>query len=110
MIICPPEKQRVLKDVSKLAVDASLLEGEIVRSCHWVSRSDEAELRRRMLACGMAEVVPAELAQKDSRGKALAAGLFCVPHKESKDRLIIDRRAMNSIESRLSWAELLHGC
>ena len=44
-----------------------------------------------------------------SRGRELIAGLFIVPHKDESDRLIIDRRPQNAIESRMRWATLPHG-
>ncbi len=42
-------------------------------------------------------------------GRPVAAGLLTVPHKEASDRLIIDRRLVNAVEKRLSWATLPSG-
>ena len=37
-----------------------------------------------------------------------AAGFFAVHHEVGSDRLINDRRPVNSIENRLGWAKLPH--
>eukprot|EP00973_Karenia_brevis_P003779 521418-Karenia_brevis.AAC.1 len=39
-------------------------------------------------------------------GRPLLAGLFCVPHKETTDRMIFDRRPQNHAERRLGWCRL----
>jgi hypothetical protein len=43
-------------------------------------------------------------------GRPVLAGIFAVPHKTNSDRLIVDRRAANSLEHRLRWATLPNGC
>ena len=43
-------------------------------------------------------------------GDRLIAGWFSVPHSESADRLIMDRRPQNHGERRLSWLRLPLGC
>ncbi len=45
-----------------------------------------------------------EEAVSSLHGRPLVAGLFTVPHKNSSDPLIIDRRPANSTEKRLVWA------
>ena len=53
--------------------------------------------------------MPVSKCLRDSKGKLIAGGLFSVPHKESPDRLINDRRPFNALERRLHWATLPHG-
>ena len=74
-----------------------------------ISKSEECLLRRRMLECGLADLVRECDVPIDPRGRSLTAGLFAVAHKAGADRLIIDRRPQNCTEGRLNWAELPHG-
>ena len=105
----PPERVQVLRDMRKLELDRSDWPDYLVKPCHWISRENEHVLRLRMLECDMAEIVEAASVPMDHTGRRISAGLFSVPHKEHSDRLIIDRRAANSVEDRLKWCTLPHG-
>jgi hypothetical protein len=104
-----PERARVLNDLTKIVIEDEFLPETIEDSCHWITKENETRLRSRLLECGMAEVVLASLVPRSPEGKRLVAGLFAVTHKSTSDRLIIDRRALNSTEKRLCWEGLPHG-
>jgi len=63
-----------------------------------------------LLDSGMCILIPDEHVPRDTHGKPLVGGLFCVAHKKDTDRLINDRRVLNATELRLNWARLPHGC
>ena len=79
---------------------------EVPRSCLLISPEEEGLLRHRMLASDMAVLIEeCDIAHlKD--GRLLLAGLFCVPHNEASDRLIVDRRPANEGDARLGWSTL----
>ena len=62
---------------------------------------DELSLARILIQAGMARLGPDRLVKRDLRGRARVAGRLDVPHKETTDRLIMDRRPENSAEIRL---------
>ena len=80
------------------------------RPCHMVVKGKYDELLERLLESGMVRFVEDSQIPRDTVGRALAGGLFVVPHKADRDRLINDRRPCNSVEGRLGWARLPHGC
>ena len=103
-----PERAEVLKHYDQILLPKHRLPAELPNSCHWVAEGDEPTLRKRLFAAGMVVACPA--AEVPSYGgRALTAGLFTVPHKQSSDRLIIDRRPANATERRLQWAHLPSG-
>ena len=57
----------------------------------------------------MAVLVPVGDVPTGEQGQPVVGGLFCVMHKLNFDKLINDRRPLNSIEARLAWAKLPHG-
>ena len=81
-------------------------EREVPRCCFMVGARDEKVLRRKLIRSGMAELVPEAEIMRDAKGDLVLAGMFAVSHKAHVDRLIIDRRPANSLESRLGWARL----
>ena len=80
-----------------------------MRPCHMVPKEEQGPLHQKLLETGMAVLIPTEMAIRDRTGKVIRGGLFTVPHKESSDRLINDRRPQNRAEQRLCWASLPHG-
>ena len=54
----------------------------------------------------MAVLVPEAEIEVTASGAPLVGGVFCVPSKPSKDRLIFDRRPQNSQERRVAWSTL----
>ena len=81
-----------------------------IKGCFKVQDRDLSQVYLNLLASGVAVLLPEELAVRDEAGKVLTGGLFAVPHKESSDRIILDRRPFNQLERRLVWARLPHGC
>ena len=79
------------------------------KGCFMCSQKEEKALRRRLLASGMAVLMPEAEVARDRRGNLLLAGLFTVDHKKHVDRLIVDRRPQNAGERRLAWAKLPMG-
>ena len=80
-----------------------------VKACHRVAKAHVREVYDRLLASGVAKLIPASEGLYDSRGKLIAGGLFAVSHKPNTDRVINDRRPFNRLERRLVWAKLPHG-
>ena len=66
-----------------------------------VSEEHENIRRVQLLQTGMAIPVPEDALPLTFLGRPLLAGLFAVPHKADKDRLIEDRRPANFLERRL---------
>ena len=83
---------------------------EPVQSCFKVRDEDIIPVYEKLLNSGVCVLIPEEMALRDHNNKIVSAGLFAVPHKESSDRVICDRRPQNQIERRLVWARLPHGC
>ena len=77
--------------------------------CYHVSEDAELVLRKRFLDCGLAGLIAEEDIPLTNEGRPLLGGMFAVPHKKEKDRLIYDRRPQNFGESRLNWAQLPYG-
>lgn len=61
-----------------------------------------------MHAAQMVTFLPKSQALKEGK-KLIKGGLFAVPHKETSDRLINDRRPLNARENKLGWCELPAG-
>ena len=83
---------------------------EPVQSCFKVRDQDVIPVYEKLLDSGVCVLIPEEMALRDRNNRIVSAGLFAVPHKESSDRVICDRRPQNQIERRLVWARLPHGC
>ena len=64
-------------------------------------------MQKKMLNSGMAVFVDEAAIHRDARRRLLKGGLFAVMHKPELDRLMFDRRPMNSQERRLDWVLLL---
>lgn len=90
----PPERAQVARDLKVLELHPSLMPYATVRACHRISESDELVFARRMLDCGMAELVEeGSIYRHPQSGRMMVAGLFAVFHKAGRQRLIVDRRA-----------------
>ena len=70
---------------------------------------DRDAVYQKLLASGVACLLPVDLALRDSAGNIVSGGLFAVPHKAESDRFILDRRPQNELEHRLVMAKLPHG-
>ena len=80
------------------------------QGCFKVQDKDIHAVYLRLLASGVAALLPAQQAVRDRDGNCITGGLFAVDHKPDSDRIILDRRPFNEIERRLVWARLPHGC
>ena len=80
--------------------------GPLARCCLMISRRDEQSLRKKLWASGMAVLVPEQEVEMTPAGVPLVGGVFSVPSKPTKDRLIFDRRPQNSQETRAAWCTL----
>jgi hypothetical protein len=78
----------------------------LTRPCHRIDPADEKLLIRKLLDRKMCVLLPEAAIPKDTTGNVLRGGLFCVKHKAESDRLINDRRVLNSLEEHLQWARL----
>ena len=77
------------------------------RCCNMISLTEEDSLRRKLLDCHAARLLPEEDAPHDAEtGRVIAAGFFAVPHSEEWDRLIMDRRPLNHGEAKQRWMKL----
>lgn len=77
-------------------------------ACHKVKDEDWCALLRKLYEAKIITFIPKDKAYKEGR-KVIRGGLFAVPHKENSDRLINDRRPLNSREKKLGWCELPAG-
>lgn len=77
-------------------------------ACHKVRDEDWVPLLRKLHAAQMITFIPKHQALKEGR-KLIRGGLFAVPHKETSDRLINDRRPLNAREKKLGWCQLPAG-
>lgn len=91
------------------AVPKTCPPGQVPKACHMVESARWPLLLEKLWKVGMICFVPVEKVPKTSKNKLLVGGLFCVPHKPESDRLINDRRPLNSHEERLFWADLPSG-
>ncbi len=83
---------------------------EPIKPCLKISPENVTPVYRKLLDSGVGVLIPETLALRNENGDIVSAGLFAVPHKETSDRVICDRRPQNQIERRLVWAKLPHGC
>lgn len=86
----PMERARVVRDLEKLRMPEHLW-NRIPIACHQVASSEEDAVARKMLAAGMAELIPESQLPHDRHGRLLLGGLFCVSKNDQEDRLIYDR-------------------
>ena len=77
-------------------------------ACHKVRDEDWEPLLRKLHKAQMITFIPRDQALKEGR-KLIRGGLFAVPHKETSDRLINDRRPLNAREKKLGWCQLPAG-
>ena len=70
---------------------------------------DKDAVFQKLLASGVACLLPVDRALRDAEGNVISGGLFTVPHKADSDRVILDRRPQNELERRFVMAELPHG-
>ena len=79
------------------------------KGCFKVEPNDLTAVYTKLIDSGVAVLIPASLALRDHNGHIVSGGLFAVPHKESTDRIILDRRPQNELERRMVMARLPHG-
>ena len=82
---------------------------EVAVACHQVAENEEKNVAAKLLATGMAVLVPESKLPRREDGRLLTGGLFGVSKNSSEDRLIYDRRPENSTMPRLDWASLPSG-
>ena len=75
-----------------------------------VGKKAERTLQTRLLRSKMAVLIPESDIPVTAEGRLLIAGLFCVPRKRDKDRLIFDRRPQNHGDIQFKWARMPVGC
>ena len=85
---------------------SGLARGPTPRGCYMVSRAEEDRLRKRLLDSKMAALIPESEVPLTPEGNPLLAGLFCVGHKPTTDRMIFDRRPGNHLDLRFGWCRL----
>ena len=91
-----------------LDIPTSCCNGDDPPACHKVKDEDWEGLLRKLHAAQMVTFLPKSQALKEGK-KLIKGGLFAVPHKETSDRLINDRRPLNARENKLGWCELPAG-
>ena len=106
--ILPADRKAVFENLESLRRPEPLWD-PVVPSCHRVAPQEEIGLMRKLLKHKMVVLVRECDLPKDSSGRLLNSGLFCVPKNEVEDRLILDRRPQNATMNRLSWAKLPAG-
>jgi hypothetical protein len=83
------------------------------KACHRIIKSDEVAFLLKLRSVGMGDFVSEQrLYRRDAHGKPIlpVGGFFAVAHKADSDRLIYDRRPMNSLEKVFKYrARLPHG-
>ena len=100
-------KGRHLDEYLRMPLDipTSCCNGDDPPACHKVKDEDWEGLLRKLHAAQMVTFLPKSQALKEGK-KLIKGGLFAVPHKETSDRLINDRRPKNARENKLGWCEL----
>ena len=106
--ILPAEQKAVFENLESVRRPEHLWD-KVVPSCHRVDPGEEVGLMRKLLQHKMVVLIQEDSLPKDSKGRFLTSGLFCVPKNETEDRLILDRRPQNATMNRLPWAELPSG-
>ncbi len=103
-------KGRHLEEYLRMPFDipTSCCKSDDPPACHKVKDEDWGYLLRKLHAAQMVTFLPKSQALKEGK-KLIKGGLFAVPHKESSDRLINDRRPLNARENKLGWCELPAG-
>ena len=81
-----PERQRVLRDMSKIIQTEEQWPDPLPRPCCMVDPAEEQGLRRRLVGCGLASLLAENEVPVGSCGRKLLAGVFAVPHKSDSDR------------------------
>ena len=79
---------------------------DVSEPCYLVRKNVEDQIRSKLLASGVAHLLPVDEALRRPDGRPLIGGLFSVPHKPHSDRLIFDRRPQNFAEDQLGWSFL----
>ena len=102
-----PKRSQFLDWQNKVVDQADEL--TLPKFCHMVDKSDEAEIREKLLESGMAVLVEEERIPRTAQNRLLLGGLFAVDHKEASDRLMFDRRPANEQERRFAWVALPMG-
>lgn len=106
--LLPSDQRMVVSNLESLRKPEHLWE-PVPPACHRVCAEEEAGLVRKLLQSGMVKLVPESELLRDSNGKFLSGGFFCVPKNDSEDRLIFDRRPENATMDRVIWAKLPSG-
>lgn len=106
--VLPPDRREVFDNMVSLRRPEALWD-VVVPACHRVPPEEEAGLMRKLLKHKMVVMIPERDLPRDSLGRLLSAGLFCVPKNETEDRLILDRRPQNATMDRIHWASLPSG-
>ncbi|CAK9053588.1 Uncharacterized protein YMR196W [Durusdinium trenchii] len=104
----PPDRRAVFEDLPSLR-RPELQWRSVVAACHRVSQAEEARLVERLMKSDMVTLLPESVFPRDSRGRLMLGGFFCVGKNEKEDRLIFDRRPENATMERLRWAKLPAG-
>ena len=101
---------RQLVEFTKMPIDIPTIRCSSLDppACHKVKDKDWCQLLRKLHQAKMITFIPKDKALKEGR-KIIRGGLFAVPHKETSDRLINDRRPLNAREKKLGWCELPAG-
>ena len=102
------DRRRVMENLQELRRPEHLWDS-VVTACHRVAPQEEAGLVKKLLSCGMVELVAEKELPHDSSGNLLVGGLFCVKKNEEEDRLIFDRRPENATMERVHWSNLPAG-
>lgn len=104
----PPGQAAVVENLEELRLPEAAW-GEEVVACHRVPQEHEADLARKLLSTGMAQLVRESDLPRTSEGHLLCGGLFSVGKDQKHDRLIYDRRPENRTMPHLGWEALPSG-
>jgi len=111
--ILPNEEAGVIRDMPRsVLLPQRDWPADLPVACNRVHPRRRKALYRRLLAAGLAVLLPASKLPVDPvAGRVLVGGLFGVPKKgKAEVRLILDRRPQNSVNRRLRWATLPQPC
>lgn len=108
--VLEPDKARDFVDFESRILKPGPTHEVLPKPCLRISAKEERKLRRRLLQSNMGQLVPEADIPVDDLGRLILGGMFGVPHKLGKLRVIFDRRPLNLGESRLKWVELPQGC
>ncbi len=107
-----PERAKVFKDLRSIILPSEDVPRVAIKACHKIDAEEELRFVQLLLDRNMGVLIcEDDIDRHPVSQQLLRGGVFAVPHKPGKLRLIYDRRAQNELEKCLAdeWLWLPHG-